>query len=176
VLSAPAADPGRGRLLVAGATLLAAAAVASAGLPAWSSGRTDAAADTAAKGTPQALQDAAAKADLASRLDPLATRPLYVAAAIAEARGRLLDARSDLIEAVDRQPDDPTAWVRLAGLAQRLADRGGLLRAARRASELDPANPFTFGLYQQAIAATAPPGSSATATGTPLPGAPPPAP
>ena len=93
---------------------------------------TSAAAERATANTPEALQDAAAEADLAARLNPMATRPLFVAAAIAARRDRLLEARAHLLEAADRAPDDPQVWVRLALLAQRLADRPGYLQASRR--------------------------------------------
>ena len=165
-----------GPAFVAVATLIAAVAIASAGLPAWSDGKADGAAEAAAAGTPAALQDAAARADLAARIDPLATRPLFVSAAIAQARGRLLDARADLLEAAGRQPDDPAVWYRLASLALRLADRDGFVHATRRALELDPVNPFAVALAARAAALTAPPASSATATGTPLAAAPAPGP
>lgn len=169
--AAPPAGPDaavRG-VAVAVATLAAAAAVASAALPAWADSQADAAAAQADSGDPAALQDAAARATLAGRLDPLSVRPLFVSAAIAEGRGRLLTARAELLAAARRQPEDPEVWLRLAGLALRLADRPGFGQAARRALELDPANPEAVLLAARATAAVAPAASSATAVGTPLP-------
>ncbi len=163
--------PGRSLLLVA-ATVAAVAVVISAALPAWADHNAARAAATASSGKRADLVHAAAQADLAARLDPLATRPLFVAAAVAEARERLLEARADLLEAADRRPGDPAVWLRLSGIALRLADRDGLIRAAQRALALDPANPAAAALLKRALAAQTPPEASATATGTPLPAAP----
>jgi O-Antigen ligase len=154
---------------LAAATVAAAAVLVSAALPAFADSKADGAANEAAAATPAALESAAARAGLASRLDPLAVRPLFVAAAIEEGRGRLLTARADLLEAADRNPQDPDVWLRLAGLALRLADRDGFARAAQRALALDPANPQAVLLAARAVAAQAPPASSATAVGTRLP-------
>lgn len=155
-------------VLVAVGTLLCAAAVISAGLP-WLAGqKAEAAAEATSSRTPEALQEAAAKADLAARLNPLATRPLFVSAAVAAARGRLLEARAALLEAVDRTPDDPRAWGRLAGLALSLADYDGFARATQRQYELDPLHPFAerqLGIAEQVGTL---PSASATTTGTPL--------
>jgi hypothetical protein len=169
--AARAPDSAARGLAVAAATLAAAAAVASAGLPAWADGKADAAAAAAAGDTPAALEAAAAQADLAGRLDPLSVRPLFVGAAVAEGRGRLLTARALLLDAAGRQPENPEVWLRLAGLALRLADRPGFGRAATRALALDPVNPQAILLAARAVAATAPPAGSATAVGTPLPAA-----
>lgn len=154
--------------LVGVAALVAAAAVASAGLPWLAASKSDDAAEIAGARTPQALEAAAAEAGLASRLNPLSTRPLFVSSAVAAARGRLLDTRRDLLEAADRTPDDPQVWGRLAGLALRLADRQGYLEATQRLFELDPRNPAAEPQSSRALTFLAPPASSATATGTPL--------
>jgi cytochrome c-type biogenesis protein CcmH/NrfG len=144
--------------------------VMSAVLPALSQSQTSAA--TAAGGgktTAAQLEAAAAKADLAAKLDPLAVEPLFVSSAIALGRGRILDARDFLLEAVRRQPDNPDAWSRLAGIAFQLVDRPGFERAATKLLELDPANGTAKALALRAQAFLAPPALSATATGTPLP-------
>lgn len=154
--------------IVALTTLLCLAAIISAGLP-WLAGRkaVDAAEATASR-TPQALEEAAAQADLAARLNPLATRPLFVSAAVAARRGRLLEARAALLEAVDRTPDDPQAWGRLAGLALRLADYEGFVRATQRQYTLDPQHPAAERLLSIAEQLRTLPANSASATGTPL--------
>lgn len=154
--------------LVGLAALVAAAVVASAGLPWLAASKSDDAAEIAGARTPQALERAAAEADLAARLNPLSTRPLFVSSAVAAARGRLLDTRRDLLEAADRTPDDPQVWGRLAGLALALADRQGYLEATQRLFALDPRNPAAEPQSSRALAFLAPPASSATATGTPL--------
>lgn len=164
-------------LLVALATLLAATAVISAGLPWLAAAQSDSAAETSSARTPAALQEAAAQADLAARLNPLSTRPLFVSAAVAAARGRLLESRAALLEAVDRAPDDPQTWGRLAGLALRLADTTGFMRATQRQFELDPLNPVAGRQLSIALQFLALPAGSASATGTPLTtGTPPPVP
>lgn len=154
--------------LVALATLVACAFAASVALPWLAANKADGAAEIASAGTPEALADAAAQADLAARLNPLSARPLYVAAAVAGRRDRLLEARAHLLEAVDRAPRDPQTWSRLAGLAAQLADRNGFLAATRRLFALDPHNPIAEAQASIAAQFLAPPASSATATGTPL--------
>ncbi len=167
-----AAVPGE-RFAAAGAgigvaALVAIAVIASAALPWLAASKADAAAETAAAGTPAALDRAAAQADLAARLNPLSTKPLFVAAAIAVARKRLLDARAYLLRAADRTPEDPQVWGRLAGLAVQLADRRGYLLATERLFVLDPHNPVAEAQASRALEFLAPPAGSATASGTPL--------
>jgi hypothetical protein len=152
------------------AALVAAAVVVSAALPAWSQHKADAALGTVqADRSPAALEDAAAGAELAARLDPLAVRPLFAAAAVAEARDRLLEARGHLLEATERQPYSIEAWRRLTRIALALADREGVRRASQRVLELDPADPETIRFVSRAQGILAPPEASPTATGTPLP-------
>ncbi|MDX6657573.1 MAG: hypothetical protein QOH62_2366 [Solirubrobacteraceae bacterium] len=166
----PFADPevrGMGaRAFALGAVaLLLCGVAASAILPAWSQSRTEAA-ETASS------PDAAARAaDVAARLDPVAVRPLFVAASVEVRRGRLAEARRRLLEAVGRQPENPDAWYRLAVLSLQLADRAGFRTAVARFAQLDPINPAAAALGRQALATLAPVTDSATATGTPLPGA-----
>lgn len=174
----PFVDPEPGGLgvrlgAIAAAAVVLAGFVMSALLPAWSDSKTsDAAIAVGAAATPAELQRAAADADLAAKLDPLAARPLFVASAIAQGRGRLLDARRFLLEAVDREPDNSEGWIRLAGLALQLADREGLREAAYRAMQLDPNNPSAVALARRADEFVTSPALSATATGTPLSAAP----
>lgn len=162
---------GFGRVLaLAGATLLLAGVVASSVLPALSDAKaSDAAARAGASSDPAVQQDAAAEAELAARLNPLAVRPLFVAASIAEGRGRLLDARRYLLQAARRQPQNAGVWFQLAGVALQLADREGFAHASLRALELDPENPGARALALRGQALVAPPELSATAVGTPLP-------
>ncbi len=65
-------------------------------------------------------------------------RSLLAAADLAQNRGRLLDARRYLLDAVDRQPYNLTAWRRLMRLALTTADRRGAKAAGKRLLELDP--------------------------------------
>jgi tetratricopeptide (TPR) repeat protein len=158
-----------GRLLLA-ALLLGAIAV-SAILPAWSAALDASAARTAAdpKATADDLEQAASRARLAADLNPAAAVPLETAGAVAQRRARLADARSDLLEAAGRQPDRAQTWQALSTLATALADREGAAEAATRAVELDPMSSGVRALARRAEANLAPPESSPTATGTPLP-------
>ena len=163
-------------LALAVATLALCAFAASALLPAWSQSKARAALGVAASTSdPSRLASAGDQADLAARLNPLATEPLVVAATIAAQRGLTADARRYLIEAVDRAPYDAGAWDRLAVLALSLGDRAGAARAALRAVSLDPLNGAAAGIAAAAVTLAAPPQDSPTATGTPLAPAPTPA-
>lgn len=155
------------------ATVALFAFATSAILPAWSASKSDSAQEAIGGDnvTDEQLRAAAAKADLAARLDPLSIEPLLVSVIIAQRRGRFLDAREDLLEAVKRQPDSWRAWSQLAAQAFSLADREGFKDATARALELDPHSPLLRTLAFRGVSFTTPPGESATATGTPLPGA-----
>lgn len=171
-LSGTDVTPGRWAV-AALAALVAAAAIGSAVLPAKADGVAQEAETIAGdRQDPVALEQAAARADLAARLDPLSVRPLFVGAAIARGRGRLLEARELLLEAVERQPYSAEAWYRLALVALSLADFGGFREAAERVLENDPASGTARGLARRAEIARTPSSASATATGTPLPPAP----
>ena len=160
-------------LVVAGAAVVLSLVAASAVLPAWADGKaSDAQIAVRAGSDETALRAAAAEADLAARLDPVALRPLLASAAIARRRGRLLEARRFLLEAVERQPDSAEAWLNLAGSAFELADRVGFERAALRALALDPRSANARRVALAAVAFRTPPGVSATAAGTPLAPAP----
>jgi len=156
-------------LVVAGTALVLSLVAASALLPAWADGKASDAQSAVRAGSDEAaLSKAAAQADLAARLDPLALRPLLAASAIARRRGRLLESRELLLRAVERQPDSAEAWLNLAGSAFELADRVGFERAALRALELDPRSPRVREVALAAVAYRTPAGASATAVGTPL--------
>lgn len=122
---------------------------------------------TTQAGEPE-LQRAAAEAEAAARLDPTAVAPLLAAASLAQNRGRLVDARRYLLQAVDRQPYSVTAWRRLMQLALATADRRGANAAARRLLQLDPIGKGTLALVGRLVLFSVPAASSPTATGTPL--------
>jgi tetratricopeptide (TPR) repeat protein len=153
--------------------LLIVVAAVSAALPALAQRRTDAALESVgrARVTDARLADAAASAEVAAKLNPLAVEPLFAAASIAERRGRVDEARRAILRALERQPDNVDAWFRLTRIEFTRLDRAGVRRASQRALELDPLNPVAFALARRAQQAGAPPGESATATGTPLPAA-----
>ncbi len=164
--------PTLGRILgVGAATAVACAIAASALLPWLAISKTQEAQDIASveNPTPEQLRTAAAAADVAAQLDPLSPAPLFASYAIALQRGRIVEARRFLLDAADRAPNDPRVWTRLANVALLVADRDGYRQASLRALALNPRDPRLRTAASRAVAFIAPPGSSATATGTPLP-------
>ena len=155
-------------LAVALACVCAALVIVSAGLPMLADQKASSAQAVSTDASERELQDAAAQADLAARLDPTAVRPLLASAAIAEGRDRLLDARRFLLEAVDRQPYSSAAWFRLLELALKTADRPGAKAATRRLLELDPIGSGSRALAGRLALFEVPAAGSPTATGTPL--------
>lgn len=155
-------------LALALACIAAGLLIVSAGLPMLADEKASSAQAVSKNAGAAELQDAAAQADLAARLDPTAVRPLLASAAIAQGRGRLLDARTSLLEAVDRQPYSAVAWQRLLELALKTADRPGAQAAARRLLELDPIGKGTLALTARLVLFEAPASGSPSATGTPL--------
>ena len=154
--------------LVALACVAAGLLVVSAGLPMLADQKASAAQAVSTNAGPAELEDAAAEADLAARLDPTAVRPLFAAAAIAQGRDRLLDAQEHLLDAVDRQPYSTVAWQRLLEVALKTADRPAARSAATRLLELDPIGSGTRALVARLVLFEVPAAGSPTATGTPL--------
>lgn len=150
VASAPGPDyhgspvAGRSRLrrsvlaggLAAGAVVLA----VSAALPALAEGeRRDAqAAAQRAGDDPQGLSDAAARASVAARLNPLAVEPLFTGASIAERRGDRFRQLELLGEAARIQPDNPRVWLRLLELQLERNDFRLVQRSLREVARTDP--------------------------------------
>ena len=174
VAAAPARRPATSRAtgtrgaLLGLACVVAGLIVVSAGLPMLADQKASDAQAVSANAGAGELQHAAAEADLAARLDPTSVRPLLASAAIAEGRGRLLDSRGFLLDAVDRQPYSVVAWQRLLELALKTADRQGARAAASRLLELDPIGSGTLALTGRLVLFEVPAASSPTATGTPL--------
>lgn len=164
----PGGPGGRGAALAVVAALLC-FVLASAIAPAWSRSLTqDALVASGEAATPEERADAAADAELAARIDPLAVEPLLAGATVAVSRERLVDAKAMLVEAVERQPFSLRAWEALARLSILIADRETYMLAARRVLELDPAGGTSRGLVERSGPIVAPPQLSPTATGTPL--------
>lgn len=162
--------PAAATVALGAVTIALCAFVVSAVLPAWSQSKARGAlAVAAATSDPARLARAAADADLAARLNPLATEPLVDAATIAAERGLDTQARRYLLEAANRAPYDATVWDRLAALALTVGDRVGGRRAALRALALDPVNVAVAGIAVDALSLATPPQDSPSATGTPLP-------
>lgn len=138
-------------------------------LPAWADSKTNSAVAVNAQAGDSELRDAAAQAEVAARLDPTSVAPLLASASLAQNRGRLLEARGYLLDAVDRQPYSLTAWRRLMLFALDTADRPGARAAAKRLLELDPiGTEGTLPLVGRLVLFSVPASGSATATGTPL--------
>jgi hypothetical protein len=147
-----------------------AAVCASAALPALSRENADEALALTASDDPDDLREAAEKAALAAKLDPLAVDPLFAQAAAARSRGQERLAIRYLVEAVDRQPDNPRAWVRLTGYQLGFGDLPAAFRSRLYAARLDPQSPLNLAA---ALLVNYDEAASATATGTPLPLEPP---
>jgi O-antigen ligase len=137
-------------------------------LPAWADSKaTDALAVTTQAAEPE-LRSAAAEAEAGARLDPTAIASLLAAADLAQNRGRLVDARRYLLQAVHRQPYSVTAWRRVLRLALTTQDRPGAKAAAQRLLALDPIGKGTLALVGRLVLFGVPASGSPTATGTPL--------
>jgi hypothetical protein len=126
--------------------------IVSALLPAWADSKATSALAVSTQAAEPELRDAAAEAETGARLDPTSVR----------------DARRHLLDAVERQPYDVTAWKRLLNLALATADRRGALAAAERLLELDPLGTGTRALVGRLVLFGVPASGSPTATGTPL--------
>jgi hypothetical protein len=170
--SSPAWAPRQALAGLAVVTLALAAFAASAILPDWSQSKAQAAlAQAESARTPAGLAQAQATAELAARLNPLAVEPLLDAAVIADRRGLRVAERDYLLRAVHRAPYTALPWTRLAYVAVTLGDRAGLLSAVHQALAVDPIGAQSLILAATAEPYLAVPQNSATATGTPLPGA-----
>jgi hypothetical protein len=151
---------------LAAAVLVLALAIVSAALPPWADSMADSALLVRTNADDSERERATAKAELAAKLDPTSVRPLFAAASLAEGRGRLVDARDYMLQAVDRQPYSAAAWSRLLRIAILTADRPGAKAAVGRLLQLDPLG--ARGFAAQLALFTVPAASSPTATGTPL--------
>ena len=87
------------------------------------------------------LARAARDAQIAADLNPLASEPLVVSAAVAGRRGQRLQARGFLLDATRREPWSVAAWTALARQQLVVGDIDAARRAAARALELDPQGP-----------------------------------
>jgi len=150
--------------VVAGLCVLATSAL----LPSIAASRASQALLAASHGTRASLIAAAQDARAAVRIDPLSDAGLKASASVAEQLDQLKIARGDLLEALNREPDDISAWTSLAGLDAAFRDWAPTVGAAQRLLQLDPemsgaqrANVLDAGRI--ATFAEAPPQDSATA-------------
>ena len=122
----------------------------------------------AAKGKPADLKRAAAKADEAADLNPLAVEPLFVGARIASQRKRYGEQSKLLREAVERQPQSYGAWFRLLQFQLLLDDAPAAGESLRVLATIDPYAAVSAYDFYAAYLTELPP-SSASVAGTPLP-------
>ena len=148
--------------------LLLGLVIVSSLLPSWANSKATSSLAVTTQAAEPELEHAAAEAEAGARLDPTSIASLLAAADLAQNRGRLVDARRYLLQAVDRQPYSVVAWRRLLLLAKATADRRGAKAAAQRLLVLDPLGKGTLALVGQLVLFSVPANGSATATGTPL--------
>jgi hypothetical protein len=148
-------------------TLTLCAAAISGVTPSLAAGRARAAVLTAARGTPAALASAQASAELASRLDPLSDAGLLAEADVAFARREFALARSDVMSAIGREPDDLQAWIQLLGYEEALRDVPAVEAVGARILALDPEGAQSRGLAVQSRLFAITTSGSATAIKTP---------
>src|SRR5438270_66825 len=142
----------------------------SAVVPSVAAGRASAALVTASGSSGSALQHARSDAAEATRLDPLSDAGLLASATIAIASGQSQQARTYLLQAVKRDPNDVQAWQRLIALEFALGSAGGTLDAVQRVVALDPKGPEVKSLPKQVELLLTPPSGSATSRATPARG------
>ena len=156
----------RGLKLAAGGAV-ACVLIALAALPALAQSLTDSALTRAASNTAPDLRAGEEKAALAKRLNPFSVDPIFAQAAIAE-RGNRPDAAAGLlVEAVERQPDNPQTWTRLLRFQVLVDDSAAALKSVYTLLSLDPLAAYRVsGIVGLTVYD---PARSASAAGTPLP-------
>lgn len=154
-------------LAVAGALC----AVALSGVvPSVAAGRASAAVLTASGSSGSALEHARSEAAEATRLDPLSDAGLLASATIADGSGRYAQARTYLLQAVKRDPNDVQAWQLLAVVEYALGSTTGAFNAIQRVVALDPKGPEAKSLPKQVELVLTPPSGSATSRPSPVAG------
>jgi hypothetical protein len=163
--------PARGQAIrlfgIVASTLMLCAVAISGVTPSLSAGRAREAVLTAARGTPAALASAEASAELASRLDPLSDAGLLAEADVASARRQFAVARSDVVAAIGREPDDIQAWIQLLGYEEALRDVPAVQAVGTRILALDPEGAESRGLAVQSQLFAIGTSGSATSIKTP---------
>ncbi|MDQ6749763.1 MAG: O-antigen ligase family protein [Actinomycetota bacterium] len=153
---------------LAGLTVAMSAVALLSIFPAWAESKANGALTRVGGARPSAAdrRQAARAAELASRLDPLATKPLLALASIQQGQGDLQGSKAALRRAARRQPEDSTVWFELATLGVAQRDVPAVRTALRRALALNPQGTTVRIL---AVTVQTPiPNRSATAVRTPL--------
>src|SRR5439155_22785294 len=105
--------------------------------PALAKSRSDDAFLAALSSNRKQLLHAADQAESASRLDPFSIQPLLAGSAVAERLGDYGRSAKLLHDAIDRQPDNPSAWYQLARLEVLFDNLPAAYRAGLTAFTLD---------------------------------------
>ena len=109
--------------------------------------------EQAARSTAAAIDDL----DRAADVDPFATEPLIVKSALLAGDGDAAGAQEAAAEAVDRAPNDWTAWTVLAEARLLAGDAPGARAAVERVAELNPRARQLQGLRETLAEPTAQP-------------------
>jgi predicted Zn-dependent protease len=133
-------------------------------------GRASAAVVAASGSSGSTLKQARSDAAAATRLDPLADAGLLASATIAIRSGQYPQARTYLLQAIKRDPNDVQAWQRLAVVEFALGSATGTFNAIQRVLALDPKGPEVKTLPKQVELLLTPPSRSATSRASPATG------
>ncbi len=165
-----AAGPGiRAVTLLAVAGALCAVALSGV-VPSVAAGRASAALVAASSSSGSALKQARSDAAEATRLDPLSDAGLLASTTISIQSGQYAQARTYLLQAVKRDPNDVQAWQRLTVLEFALGSAPGTFNALHRVLALDPKGPEVKTLPKQVELLLTPPSGSATSRASPATG------
>lgn len=163
----PAAGPAaRTVTLLAVAGALCAIALSGV-VPSLAAGRASAALVAATSSSGSGLNQARSDAAEAARLDPFSDAGLVASATIALHSGQNRRARSYLLQAVRRDPQDVRAWQGLTVVDFGLGLTGATFNAIRHVVALDPKGPGVKLLTKQVELLLTPPSGSATARPSP---------
>ena len=155
--------------MLVGGTLVLATVAVSAALPSWAETKTEGALKAVERhATPDQLRQAQVDADFSARIDPVSYEPLLAAATLADRRGRSVQARQYLMDAIRRAPSSVVVWLTVARFELDRGDARNVRDALRHALELDPHNRTASSVLGVEQLSTVRPSASPTATGTPL--------
>jgi hypothetical protein len=138
-------------------------------MPSVAAGRASAALVAASGATSSSLQHARSDATSATRLDPLSDAGSLASATIAFHSGQYRQARTYILQAIRRDPNDVQAWQRLVVVEAALRSARGTYDAVRRVLALDPRGLESKTLTSQAELLLTPPTGSATSRPSPVP-------
>jgi hypothetical protein len=161
--------PGARALALIGVTGALCTVAFSGVIPSVPAGRASSALLAAAGATGSSLQHARSDATLATRLDPLSDAGSLTSATIAIRSGQYRQARTYILQAIKRDPNDVQAWRKLVLLEFALRSDRGTYDANQRVLALDPKGPESKTFPSQAELLLTPPSGSATSRPSPEP-------